>query len=162
MYKGKPYIMGQTAEFIAEMYGISRQEMDEVALKSHNGAERTTRGRLQEEIVPVELPQKKGRPPVIFDKDEHFRPGLTMNDLSRLPPAFMPRTGRVTAGNSSGLNDGASALVIMGADRAKELGIKPIARIRAFGRGAVHPSVMGLGPVPAVRDLLRRKPGSEP
>jgi acetyl-CoA C-acetyltransferase len=159
MYKGKPYIMGQTAEFIAEMYGISRQEMDEVALKSHNGAERATKeGDFREEIVPVELPQKKGRPPVIFDKDEHFRPGLTMDDLSRLPPAFMPRTGRVTAGNSSGLNDGASALVIMGADRAKELGIKPIARIRAFGRGAVHPSVMGLGPVPAVRDLLRRNP----
>jgi acetyl-CoA C-acetyltransferase len=81
-----------------------------------------------------------------------------MADLAALPPAFIPKIGKVTAGNSSGLNDGASAMVIMSADKAKELGLKPLARIRAFGRGAVHPSVMGLGPVPAVRDLLKRNP----
>ncbi len=159
LYKGKPYIMGLTAEFIAQIHNISREEMDEVALKSHNSAERATmEGDFKEEIVPVELPQKKGKPPKIFDKDEHFRPGLTMDDLSKLPPAFIPKIGKVTAGNSSGLNDGSSAMVIMSADKAKELGLKPLARIRAFGRGAVHPSVMGLGPVPAVRDLLKRNP----
>lgn len=159
MYKGKPYIMGHTAEFIAQLYNISRQEMDEVALRSHNSAERATmEGDFAEEIVPVEIPQKRGKPPVIFDKDEHFRPGLTMDDLAKLPPAFVPKVGKVTAGNASGLNDGSSAMVIMSADKAKELGLKPLARIVATGRGACHPSVMGLSPVPAVRDLLKRNP----
>jgi len=159
VYKGKPYIMGHTAEFVAQMYNISREEMDEVALKSHNSAERATlEGDFKDEIVLVELPSKKGKPPVVFDKDEHFRPGLTMDDLAKLPPAFIPKTGKVTAGNSSGLNDGASAMVIMSAAKARELGIAPLARIRAFGRGACHPSVMGLSPVPAVRDLLKRNP----
>ncbi|MEW6259870.1 MAG: thiolase family protein [Thermodesulfobacteriota bacterium] len=156
MFKGKPYIMGHTAEFVAQHLGISREEMDEVALRSHNLAEQATKdGLFQEEIVPVELPQKKG-PPVIFDKDEHFRPGLTMADLQKLPPAFVPKIGKVTAGNSSGINDGSAGVVIMSADRAKELGIKPIARIRAIGRGACHPSIMGLSPVPAVQDLTKR------
>lgn len=159
MFKGKPYIMGHTAEFIAQIHNISREEMDEVALKSHNNAERATvEGDFKEEIVPIELPQKKGKPPKIFDKDEHFRPGITMADLAALPPAFIPKIGKVTAGNSSGLNDGSSAMIIMSADKAKELGLKPLARIRAFGRGACHPSVMGLSPVPAVKDLLRRNP----
>jgi acetyl-CoA C-acetyltransferase len=159
MYKGKPYIMGHTAEFIAHLYNISRQEMDEVALRSHNFAERATKeGDFAEEIVPVEIPQKKGKPPVIFDKDEHFRPGLTMDDLAKLPSAFIPKIGKVTAGNSSGLNDGSSALVIMSADKARELGLKPLARIVASGKGACHPSVMGLSPVPAVRDLLKKNP----
>jgi len=159
MYKGKPYIMGHTTEFIAQIKDISREEMDEVALRSHNNAERATvEGDFKEEIVPIELPQKKGKPPKIFDKDEHFRPGITMADLAALPPAFIPKIGKVTAGNSSGLNDGASAMIIMSADKAKELGLKPIARIRAHGRGACHPSVMGLSPVPAVKDLLKRNP----
>jgi len=160
MYKGKPYIMGHTTEFIAHIHNISRQEMDEVALRSHNNAERATKeGDFKEEIVPVEIPQKKkGKPPVIFDKDEHFRPGLTMEDLAQLPPAFVPKVGKVTAGNSSGLNDGSSAMIIMSADKARELGLKPLARIVASGRGACHPSVMGLSPVPAVRDLLRKNP----
>ena len=104
------------------------------------------------------MPQKKKKPPKIFDKDEHFRPGLTMDQLAKLPPAFVPKTGKVTAGNSSGINDGSSAMVIMSADKAKELGIEPIARIRATGRGACHPSVMGLSPVPAVRNLLEKNP----
>ncbi len=156
MFKGKPYIMGHTAEFVAQMYNISREEMDEVALRSHNNAERATReGDFKEEIVPIEVPQRK-KPPIIFDKDEHFRPGLTMEDLAKLPPAFVPKIGKVTAGNSSGINDGASAMVIMSADRARELGLKPLARIKAVGKGGCHPSVMGLSPVPAVKDLLAR------
>lgn len=158
MFKGKPYIMGHTAEFVAEMYNISREEMDEVALRSHNNAERATlEGDFKEEIVPVEVPQKKG-PPILFDKDEHFRPKLTMDDLRRLPPAFVPKIGKVTAGNASGINDGASAMVIMSSQKAQEMGLKPLARIVAWGKGGCHPSVMGLSPVPAVRDLLKRFP----
>jgi len=157
MFKGKPYIMGLTAEFVAQMLDISREEMDEVALRSHNNAERANKeGDFKEEIVPVEIPQKKGKPSLIVDKDEHFRPGLTMQDLAKLPPAFIPNIGKVTAGNSSGINDGASAMLIMSAEKAKELGLKPIARFKAFGRGGCHPSVMGLSPVPAVKDLMAR------
>jgi len=157
-FRGKPYIMGITAELIAYKHNLSRTEIDEVALRSHNNAERATlNGDFQEEIVPVALPSKrKGEAPKIFEKDEHFRPGLTMEELAKLPAAFVPKTGKVTAGNSSGVNDGASAMVIMSAEKAKELGIKPLARIKAVGRGGCHPSVMGLSPVPAVADLLKR------
>jgi acetyl-CoA C-acetyltransferase len=157
MYKGKPYIMGHTAEFIAQMYNISREEMDEVALRSHNNVERATReGDFAEEIVPVEIRQKKGKPPKIFDKDEHFRPGITLEDLRQLPPAFIPKIGKVTAGNSSGLNDGASATVIMSLEKAKELGLKPLAKIKAVGYGGCDPSIMGMSPAPAVRSLMKR------
>ncbi|MDZ4165095.1 MAG: acetyl-CoA C-acyltransferase [Smithellaceae bacterium] len=157
LFRGKPYIMGVTAEFIAQMYHISREEMDEVALRSHNNAERANRdGDFAEEIVPLEIPRKKGQLPLVFDKDEHFRPGLTMEELSLLPPAFIPKIGKVTAGNSSGINDGASAMMIMSETKAKELGLMPLARIKAVGRGACHPSVMGLSPVPAVRNLEAR------
>jgi acetyl-CoA C-acetyltransferase len=159
LFKGKPYIMGHTAEFVAQLHNLSREEMDEVALRSHNNAERaTTEGHFREEIVPVEIPQKRGKPPLVFDKDEHFRPGLTMDDLKKLAPAFVPKTGKVTAGNSSGINDGSSAMVIMSAEKAKESGIEPLAKIRAVGRGACHPSVMGVSPVPAVRNLLKNNP----
>ena len=155
-FVGKPYIMGHTAEFVAQHMGITREEMDAVALRSHRNVERAaTDGTFAEEIVPIEIPQRK-KPPIIFERDEHFRPGLTMEQLAKLPPAFVPKTGKVTAGNSSGLNDGSAAMVIMGADTAKALGIAPLARIRAVGRGACHPSVMGLSPVPAVQDLMRR------
>lgn len=154
MFVGKPYIMGHTAEFIAQHMDISREEMDAVALRSHNNAERATeQGDFAPEIVPVEVPRRK-KPSIVFDRDEHFRPGLTLSDLEKLPSAFIPKTGKVTAGNSSGINDGSAALVIMSADRAKSLGLPALARIRATGRGACHPSVMGLSPVPAVRDLL--------
>lgn len=157
MFKGKPYIMGVTAEFVAQMLNISREEMDALALRSHNNAERATKeGDFKAEIVPVEIPQKKGKPPIIYDKDEHFRPGLKMEELAKLPPAFVPNTGKVTAGNSSGINDGSSAMVIMSAEKAKELGLKPLARIKAVGRGGCHPSVMGLSPVPAVKNLMAR------
>ncbi len=157
LFRGKPYIMGVTAELIAQMYDLSREEIDAVALRSHNNVERATReGDFREEIVPVEIPQKRGKPPIIFEKDEHFRPGLTMADLAALPAAFIPKGGKVTAGNSSGVNDGASAMLIMSAEKAKELGLAPLARIKAVGRGGCHPSVMGLSPVPAVRNLLTR------
>jgi acetyl-CoA C-acetyltransferase len=155
-YIGKPYIMGHTAEFVAQKLGISREEMDEVALRSQNSAERATNdGSFAAEIVPVPVPRRKNEP-LQFDKDEHFRPGLTMEQLQKLPPAFVPRVGKVTAGNASGINDGSAAMVIMSADRARALGKKPLARIRAIGRGACHPSLMGLSPVPAVRNLLAR------
>ena len=155
-FVGKPYIMGHTAEFIAQKHDISREEMDEVALRSHNNAERANKeGDFADEVVPVSVPRRK-KDPLIFDKDEHFRPGLTMEDLQKLPPAFVPKIGKVTAGNSSGINDGAAAMVIMSAEKADELGIQPLARIKATGKGACHPSVMGLSPVPAVKDLLAK------
>ena len=107
------------------------------------------------EIVPIEIPQKK-KPPIIFDKDEHFRPELTLEKLRQLPPAFIPGIGKITAGNSSGINDGAAGMLIMSADKAKELGLQPLAKIKAVGRGGCHPSIMGLSPVPAVKDLLKK------
>lgn len=153
-FKGKPYIMGHTAEFVAQYLNISREEMDEVALRSHNNAERATKdGSFAEEIVPVEVPRRK-KDPLVFDKDEHFRPGMTMKMLQDLAPAFVPKTGKVTAGNASGLNDGSSGMVIMSAEKAKSLGLTPIALIKASGMGACHPTVMGISPVPAVRALM--------
>ncbi|MCK5347861.1 MAG: acetyl-CoA C-acyltransferase, partial [Desulfobacula sp.] len=134
---------------------ISRKEMDEVALRSHNETERATNdGSFKDEIVQVSVPQKR-KDPVIFDKDEHFRPGITMEKLSSLPSAFVPKIGKVTAGNSSGINDGSTGMIIMSASKAKELGLAPIARIKATSRGACHPSVMGLSPVPAVKNLIK-------
>jgi len=154
---GQPYTMGHTAELVGEMYGISREEMDEVALRSHHNVERATaEGDFRDEIVPVEIPQKRGKPPVVFARDEHFRPGLTMADLAGLAPAFVPGIGKVTVGNSSGINDGASALVIMSAAKARDLGVAPLARIAAVGYGGCEPSVMGISPIPAVHDLERR------
>jgi acetyl-CoA C-acetyltransferase len=155
-FKGKPYIMGHTAEFVAQHLDISREEMDEVALRSQNNAERANSdGSFEAEIVPMQLPQKKGAL-TVFANDEHFRPGLTMADLKKLPPAFVPKIGKVTVGNSSGINDGSAGMVILSAEKAVDLSIRPLAKIRAVGRGACHPSVMGLSPVPAVKDLLRR------
>ncbi len=155
-FVGKPYIMGHTAEFVAQYLNISREEMDEVALRSHNNAERATNdGSFKDEIVLIEVPQRK-KAPLVFDKDEQFRPGITLEQLQKLPPAFVPKTGKVTAGNSSGINDGSSGLIIMSAEKAKDLNIKPIAMIKAVGKGACHPSVMGISPVPAVKNLLER------
>jgi acetyl-CoA C-acetyltransferase len=155
--QGQPYVMGHTAELIAEQYGLSRVEMDELALRSHHNVERATEdGDFADEIVPVEVPQRRGKPPLLFARDEHFRAGLTMDDLAALRPAFMPGVGKVTAGNSAGINDGASAMVLMTADRARGLGIQPLARIRGVGYGGCEPSVMGLSLIPAVEDLERR------
>ena len=156
MCVGKPYIMGQTAEFIAQHMDISRKEMDEVALKSQNNAERANDdGSFKDEMVSMEIPRRK-KEPLIFARDEHFRPGLTMQQLEKLPPAFVPKIGKVTAGNSSGINDGSADMITMAADKARELGIQPLAKIIATGRGACHPSVMGLSPVPAVKNLMNR------
>ena len=154
---GQPYTMGHTAELVGEMYGISREEMDEVALRSHHNVERATNdGAFADEIVPVEILQKRGKPSVVFARDEHFRPGLTMTELAALAPAFVPGIGKVTVGNSSGINDGASAMVIMSAAKARDLGVAPLARIAAVGYGGCEPSVMGISPIPAVHDLERR------
>ena len=158
LFLGKPYIMGITAEFVAHHLGIDRKEMDAVALRSHNNAERATMdGSFMDEIVPVEVPRRR-KPPLIFEKDEHFRPGLTLDQLEKLPPAFLPERGTVTAGNSSGINDGASGMVIMSAEKATALKVTPMARIRAVGKGACHPSVMGLSPVSAVKNLFKNSP----
>ena len=155
-FKGKPYIMGLTAEFVAQHYGITREEMDEVALRSHNNVERSTRdGAFKEEIVPMKIPQRKNDP-ILFDKDEHFRPGMTLQQLQKLPPAFIPKTGKVTAGNASGINDGSAGMVIMSAEKARALNISPLAKIKAVGKGGCHPSIMGMSPVPAVKDLMTR------
>ncbi len=151
---GKPYIMGHTAEFVAQYKDISRAEMDEVALRSNNNAEMATKeGLFKEEIVPVAVPQRKSDP-LIFDRDEHFRPGLILEQLEKLPPAFVPKEGKVTAGNASGINDGSAAVMIMSEEKAKELGLEPLAKIKAVGKGGCHPSIMGLSPVPAVHQLM--------
>jgi len=155
-FKCKPYIMGHTAEFVAQHLNIRREEMDDIALRSHNNVERATKdGSFKAEIIPVEIPQRK-KASIIFDKDEHFRPGLSLADLQKLPPAFVPEIGKVTAGNSSGINDGSTGIVIMSAEKAKDLNVQPLAKIKATGKGGCHPSIMGLSPVPAVSDLLKR------
>jgi acetyl-CoA C-acetyltransferase len=148
-------IMGLTAENLAEKYGITRQEQDEVALRSHNNAEAAVKsGKFKEEIVPFKVPQKKGDPKII-DTDEHPRMGLTMADLARLQPTFKPN-GTVTAGNASGINDAASAVVLMTRQKARELGIQPMGRLVANGVAGVEPELMGYGPVPATRKALAR------
>jgi acetyl-CoA C-acetyltransferase len=154
--RGKPYIMGQTAEFLALRDGWTREQQDEVALRSHNMAERAnTDGTFKDEIVPITINDRK-KGDIVVDKDEHFRPGLTMEALAKLPPAFVPKIGTVTAGNSSGINDGASAMIIMAEEKANELGLKPLAKITGMGMGACAPQIMGRSPVPAVKDLLKR------
>jgi len=148
-------IMGLTAENLAQKYNLSREEQDEVALRSHNNAESAIKaGRFKEEIVPVPIPQKKGEPK-IFDTDEHVRLGMTMEQLKKLKPTFKP-DGTVTAGNASGINDGACAVVLMSRDKAKELGIKPIARLVGYAVAGVEPELMGYGPVPATKKALAK------
>lgn len=155
MMRGKPYIMGLTAEFLAAKYKISREEQDIIALRSHNNVERATiEGIFKKEIVPVEIKSKKGVQ--LVDKDEHFRPGLTAEALAKLPAAFIPQVGTVTAGNSSGINDGACALVLMAAETAQKLGLKPLAVVSGMGKGGNAPELMGESPVPAVHNLLQR------
>jgi acetyl-CoA C-acetyltransferase len=148
-------IMGLTAENLAEKYGISRQEQDEVALRSHNNAEAAIKsGKFKEEIVPYKIPQKKGDAKVV-DADEHPRFGLTMADLAKLPPTFK-KDGTVTPGNASGINDAAAAVVLMTRKKAKELGVKPMARLVANAAAGVEPELMGYGPVPATQKALKR------
>ncbi len=147
--------MGITAENLVERYGITREDQDAFAAESQARAGAALReGRFRAEIVPVEITQKRGEPERI-DTDEHPRADATRESLARLKPAFK-KDGTVTAGNASGLNDGAAALVVASAERAKGLGVKPRARIVSYASAAVDPKVMGIGPVPAVRKALEK------
>lgn len=148
------YHMGMTAENLAQKYNVSREEQDIFSAASQNKAEAAIKeGKFKDEIVPVVIPSKKGD--VIVDTDEFPRAGVTAEALSKLRPAFK-KDGTVTAGNASGINDGAAALVVMGADKAKELGLQPLAKILGYGSAGVDPSIMGIGPVPAVKKTLER------
>lgn len=147
--------MGETAENIAELTGITRQEQDQFALASHQRAlAAIDSGRFAQEIVPVPVPQRKGDP-VLFTTDERPRRDTSLESLARLKPAFR-KDGTVTAGNSSSLNDGAAALLMMSADRARRLGLQPLARWVGSASAGLPPRIMGLGPVPAVHKLLAR------
>ena len=147
--------MGNAAEWIAREYGLTREELDEYAYKSHMKAiAAIDAGRFKEEIVPVEVPQRKG-PPIIFDTDEWPRRDTSLEKLAKLRPAFQ-EGGMVTAGNSPGITDGAAALVVMGADRAAGLGIKPLARIIAYDQAAVEPLKIFTAPIFAIRRLLAK------
>jgi acetyl-CoA C-acetyltransferase len=147
--------MGVTAENLVERYRISREDQDSFAAESQARAQAAIgAGRLKAEIVPVPVPQRKGEPTLV-DKDEHPRADTTRESLAKLKPAFK-KDGTVTAGNSSGLNDGAAALVVTSGARAAGLGVRPLARIVAYASAAVDPRFMGIGPVPAVRKALER------
>ena len=147
--------MGETAENVAEKYSISREDQDELSLASQQKwAAANKEGKFNDELVPVPLPQKKGDP-IMFAVDEHPRPDTTIERLRSLPPAFRPG-GTVTAGNASGINDGAAAVLLMSREKADALGFKPMARVVSSGAAGVHPSLMGVGPVPATRKGLQR------
>jgi 3-oxoadipyl-CoA thiolase len=147
--------LGQTAEVVAERYGIAREDQDRLSLDSQRRAAAAIEaGRFKDEIVPVEVPQRKG-PPRTVDTDEHPRPDTSAEKLAALRPAFKP-DGTVTAGNSSGLNDGAAALLVMSRERADELGLRAMARIVGSAVAGVEPDCMGLGPIPATRKVLER------
>jgi len=148
------YHMGTTAENIAKKFGISRQEQDEFALESQNKAEAAQKaGKFKDEIIPFEIQSKKGN--IVFDSDEYIKHGTTLESLTALRPAFS-KDGTVTAGNASGINDGAAAVIMMTAQKAKELGLKPLAKIKAYSSAGVDPSIMGMGPVPATQLCLKK------
>jgi acetyl-CoA C-acetyltransferase len=149
------YHMGVTAENIAAKYAISREEQDELGALSHQRARKAIAdGRFTDEIVPVVIPQRKGDQ-VVFDTDE--RPmDTSVEKMAKLRPAFK-KDGTVTAGNASGINDAAAALLLMSASKARELGLKPLAKIRTFASAAIDPAYMGLGPIPAVRKVLQKE-----
>ena len=147
------YHMGVTAENIAEQWGITRQEQDEFACRSQNRAEEAVKsGRFKDEIVPVTIKTRKGE--IVVDTDEHPTFGTTMESLAKLKPAFK-KDGTVTAGNASGINDAASAVVVMSKEKADELGIKPMAKILGYAAHGVEPRIMGIGPVEATRKALK-------
>ncbi|HWQ75841.1 MAG TPA: thiolase family protein [Syntrophomonas sp.] len=148
------YHMGITAENIAEMYGITREQQDEYALLSHQRAcQAIADGLFKDEIVPVEVKVKKGIK--IFDTDEHPNPNTNLESLAKLKPAFKKDGGTVTAGNASGLNDGGAAIILMSAEKAKELHMKPLAKVVSSASGSVEPRIMGMGPVPATMRALK-------
>lgn len=149
------YHMGVTAENVAKQYGITREAQDQFAALSQNKAEAAQKaGRFDDEIVPIEIPQRKGEP-LRFATDEFVRHGVTAESLASLKPAFA-KDGTVTAANASGINDGAAAVLVMSAKKAEALGLEPLARIKAYANAGVDPSVMGMGPVPASRRCLER------
>jgi len=146
--------MGITAENVAERFGISREDQDRLSLRSQeNALQAIAAGRFKDEIIPVPIPQKKGEP-LMMTNDEHPR-ATTFEDLSRLKPAFK-KDGTVTAGNASGINDGAAALVVMSLDKSKEMGLKPLAYIRSYATAGVDPAIMGTGPIPASKKALAK------
>ena len=148
------YHMGITAENVAKKYGVSRQEQDEFAVASQNKAEAAQKaGKFKDEIIPLEITSKKGS--VVFDTDEFIKPGVMLESLSGLRPAF-DKNGTVTAGNASGINDGAAAVIMMSAKKADELGLKPMARIKAYSSAGIDPTIMGMGPVPAAQLCLKK------
>ncbi|MGD0487289.1 MAG: acetyl-CoA C-acetyltransferase [Syntrophorhabdales bacterium] len=147
--------MGLTAENLAEQYNIPREEQDAFALRSQQNAGRAIReGRFKDEISPVPIPQRKGEPKM-YDTDEHPKPDMTMEKLAALPPAFK-KGGTVTAGNACGINDAAAAVILMTTEKARELGLRPMARIVSYAVAGVDPAYMGIGPVPATRKALKR------
>jgi len=147
--------MGVTAENVAAKWGISREDQDRLAVESHNRAERATQaGYFKDQIVPVMLKGKKGE--VAYATDEHFRPGATMEDLAKLKPVFLKENGTVTAGNASGINDAAAAVVLMERSVANQRGIRPMARLVAYAHAGVDPKYMGIGPVPASQKALQK------
>ena len=149
------YHMGITAENVAEKYGITREEQDAFAASSQNKAEKAmAEGKFKDEIAPVTIPQRKGEP-LVVDTDEYPKKGVTPESLSKLRPAFK-KEGTVTAGNASGINDGAAALVVMSREKADALGLTPLATIVSYGNGGVDPSIMGVGPVPATKNALSK------
>ena len=148
------YHMGITAENVAEKYGITREMQDELATRSQNNAERARKeGRFKDEIVPVEVKDRKGNVTVV-DTDEHIRDGVTIESLAKLRPAFKKDGGTVTAGNASGINDGAAMLVLMKESKAKELGVTPLAYIISYATAGVDPKIMGTGPIPSSTKAL--------
>jgi acetyl-CoA C-acetyltransferase len=149
------YHMGTTAENVAKQYGIARSQQDEFAVASQNKAEAAQKaGKFKDEIVPVMIPQRKGDP-VAFTADEFIKAGTTLESVSGLKPAFA-KDGSVTAANASGLNDGGAAVLVMSAERAGQLGLKPLAKIKAYASSGVDPAIMGMGPVPASRRCLEK------
>jgi acetyl-CoA C-acetyltransferase len=148
------YHMGVTAENVARQFDISRAQQDEFAAASQQKAEAAQKaGRFKDEIVPVEIASRKGT--VVFDSDEFIKPGVTSETLAGLRPAF-DKAGGVTAGNASGINDGAAVVLMMSASKARELGLKPMARIKSYASAGLDPSIMGMGPVPASRRCLEK------
>ncbi|MCZ7358092.1 MAG: acetyl-CoA C-acetyltransferase [Candidatus Methanoperedens sp.] len=149
------YHMGITAENVAEKYNVTREEQDEFSAQSQNKAEAAIKaGKFKEEIIPVEVPQPKGEP-VFFDTDEFPRFGTTKEILAKLKPAFK-KNGTVTAGNASGINDGAAAVLLMSEEKAKDKGLEPLATIKSYGLGGVPPEIMGIGPIDASKKALQR------
>ncbi len=149
------YHMGITAENVAEQWGITREELDEFSVISQNRAEAAIKaGKFKDEIVPVEIPQKKGDP-IIFDTDEFPKFGTTMDKVAKLKPAFK-KDGIVTAANASGINDAGAAVVVMSKEKADELGIKPLCTIKSYASAGVDPSIMGVGPIPASQKALAK------